>query len=215
MAHSQPPERLLRRQEKHEKILDAGEACLREHGYEAMKMSDVAVRAGVAKGTVYRYFDSRDALCAAIAERHIAARLPKMQALASDPNPASALRAVLECALLAFEQRPEHTRSMLDWWRRPHLKTRSPSFIAYRARVQEMLGLIEGLIARGVEGGVFAPTDNRRAAIHLWSSILGLVLLCANPLASRARLGDAFEPLAQREFFIESLLRGLRAEGAR
>ncbi|SEK31928.1 TetR/AcrR family transcriptional regulator [Rhodococcus maanshanensis] len=56
----QPPD-VRRRQ-----ILDAVAALLLEDGYEALTVSKVAARAGVAKGTVYLYFDSKQELLAAL-----------------------------------------------------------------------------------------------------------------------------------------------------
>ncbi|MER7733897.1 TetR/AcrR family transcriptional regulator [Streptomyces erythrochromogenes] len=56
----QPPD-VRRRQ-----ILDAVAAHLLEDGYEALTISKVAARAGVAKGTVYLYFASKQELLAAL-----------------------------------------------------------------------------------------------------------------------------------------------------
>ncbi|MEV7171051.1 TetR/AcrR family transcriptional regulator [Streptomyces sp. NPDC093224] len=56
----QPPD-VRRRQ-----ILDAVAALLLQDGYEALTISKVAARAGVAKGTVYLYFDSKQELLAAL-----------------------------------------------------------------------------------------------------------------------------------------------------
>lgn len=56
----QPPE-VRRRQ-----ILDAAAQLVVEHGYEAMTMDEVASNAGIAKGTVYLYYPSKQALLAAL-----------------------------------------------------------------------------------------------------------------------------------------------------
>lgn len=50
-------------------ILAAAEALLREGGVEAVTMSAVVARSGVARATVYRRWPNRDALVAAIARR--------------------------------------------------------------------------------------------------------------------------------------------------
>jgi TetR/AcrR family transcriptional regulator, transcriptional repressor for nem operon len=57
-ARSQPPHVRLRQ------ILDAAETLIVEHGYEGMTMEQVAAAAGVAKGTVYLYFPSKQSLLA-------------------------------------------------------------------------------------------------------------------------------------------------------
>ena len=43
-------------------ILTAAEVLLRQSGYDAMTMQAVATTAGLAKGTLYLYFSSREAL---------------------------------------------------------------------------------------------------------------------------------------------------------
>jgi AcrR family transcriptional regulator len=57
---------------RREQLLDAAEAVLLEHGARAMTMAEVARRAGLAKGTTYLYFDSKDALLAALRARYVA-----------------------------------------------------------------------------------------------------------------------------------------------
>ena len=56
----QPPE-VRRRQ-----ILDAAGALAVEHGFDNVSIDQVAEKAGLAKGSVYRHYDSRQALAAAL-----------------------------------------------------------------------------------------------------------------------------------------------------
>ena len=52
--------------EREDAILTATEILLRQSGYEAMTMQAVATAAGLAKGTLYLYFTSREALVLAV-----------------------------------------------------------------------------------------------------------------------------------------------------
>ncbi|HSO95403.1 MAG TPA: helix-turn-helix domain-containing protein [Acidimicrobiia bacterium] len=52
-----------------ERILRAAETCVRRWGIRRVSMSDVALQAGVSRGSVYRYFSGRDALVQALLER--------------------------------------------------------------------------------------------------------------------------------------------------
>ncbi len=52
-----------------ERILDGAERCLRRLGLRRMSMSDVAVQAGISRGSVYRYFPDRQRLVDAVLER--------------------------------------------------------------------------------------------------------------------------------------------------
>jgi len=52
-------------QARRQRVVDAAMSLGLEGGYEAVQMRDVAARADVAMGTVYRYFTSKDHLLAA------------------------------------------------------------------------------------------------------------------------------------------------------
>ena len=52
-------------------LLDAAESVLLERGLATTTIADVAEAAGVAKGTVYLYFGSKDALLAGLRARHL------------------------------------------------------------------------------------------------------------------------------------------------
>jgi AcrR family transcriptional regulator len=51
---------------RRQRVLAAAMELAREGGYEAVQMRDVAARADVALGTVYRYFSSKDQLLTAV-----------------------------------------------------------------------------------------------------------------------------------------------------
>jgi AcrR family transcriptional regulator len=50
-------------------ILDAAEQVFATHGYGAAKMADIAKRAGLAAGTVYKHFESKEDVFRALLER--------------------------------------------------------------------------------------------------------------------------------------------------
>jgi AcrR family transcriptional regulator len=52
-------------QARRQRVVDAAMSLALDGGYEAVQMRDVAARADVAMGTVYRYFTSKDHLLAA------------------------------------------------------------------------------------------------------------------------------------------------------
>ncbi len=55
--------------ERRNAILDAFERCVVLHGFHRTAMSDVAAAAGMSVGNLYRYFPSKDAIVAGMAER--------------------------------------------------------------------------------------------------------------------------------------------------
>lgn len=70
MAGSTPKKfvRLAREQREHD-ILTAALAVFAERGYEGTAVAEIAERAGVVEGTVYKYFDSKRALLLKVIEQ--------------------------------------------------------------------------------------------------------------------------------------------------
>jgi AcrR family transcriptional regulator len=62
-----------RRAEADAEILDAAMMMLREGGYRALSLDEVARRAGTAKSSIYRRWSSKAALAAEIVRREVAA----------------------------------------------------------------------------------------------------------------------------------------------
>jgi AcrR family transcriptional regulator len=66
-AGSEPTSTLTRNQvARRERVIRASRDLAAEGGYDAVQMRDVAARAEVALGTIYRYFPSKDALLLAV-----------------------------------------------------------------------------------------------------------------------------------------------------
>lgn len=70
-----PPDRPRRQPPdvRREQLLDATEQLIDERGIKALTVAEVAARAGVAKGTTYLYFPSKDALIAGVRARYLEA----------------------------------------------------------------------------------------------------------------------------------------------
>jgi AcrR family transcriptional regulator len=62
-------------------ILAAALASFAEHGFAATRLDDVAARAGVTKGTLYLYFDSKEALFKAVVRQELVPSLERAEAL--------------------------------------------------------------------------------------------------------------------------------------
>ncbi|MEP7030672.1 MAG: helix-turn-helix domain-containing protein [Pseudolabrys sp.] len=80
--------------EREQAILDAASALAGEGGMAAVQIAEVAERAGIAAGTVYRYFPSKTDLIAELVAAVAATELDAMKAAAdAAPGPLSALAA--------------------------------------------------------------------------------------------------------------------------
>ena len=99
---------------RRERVIDAALELAAEGGYDAVQMRDVAGRAQVALGTIYRYFSSKDHLLAAAqvelwrdqAERFL--QRPPEGATAADR-----VVTVLERAMRGAEREPRRTAALV------------------------------------------------------------------------------------------------------
>ncbi|WP_175942986.1 TetR/AcrR family transcriptional regulator [Caballeronia sp. BCC1704] len=66
---AEPAKRRRRKDARPGEIIDVALACFLEAGYEATRLDDVARRAGVAKGTVYLYFETKEHLFRAVVQQ--------------------------------------------------------------------------------------------------------------------------------------------------
>jgi len=94
MARNKPAAfRTLPKDERRERIVWAAKLVFLEKGFDAANMDDVAARAGTSKPTIYAYFDTKEALFAAVVELIKGLYLGKLRepsAYAADPAEAVA-----------------------------------------------------------------------------------------------------------------------------
>src|SRR6202011_320787 len=107
MAYRRTENVIRRLAARHDAIIAAAGALATEAGIDAVQIGPVAERAGIAAGTVYRYFPSKTdvvaALVAAVSEREIGAM---QRAADAAPGPLSALAAAITTfAARALSQR--------------------------------------------------------------------------------------------------------------
>ena len=93
-ADGTPPRWQRRKEERPSEILAAALETFVEHGYAATRLEEVARRAGVTKGTLYIYFESKEALFKAVVRANVVPILVTAEQIAGDEAapPAQLLR---------------------------------------------------------------------------------------------------------------------------
>jgi AcrR family transcriptional regulator len=170
------------------RVLDAAMTLAAEGGYDAVQMRDVAQQAGVALGTIYRYFASKDHLLAAC---QVELWKDLVQTFAQRPprsdTAADRVVAVLRRATRAAEREPLRTAALVT-------ATSSPD-PAVRECQQEITVLIEGVLTRAIAGDDPDRTERVIAVLrHVWwATLLGWV----NGWATVGAVGDELESAAR------------------
>ena len=90
MNPTEPTRRQRRKEARPAELAAAALALFVEKGFAATRLDDVAARAGVSKGTLYLYFDSKEALFRAVIEESVLPLIDafeiKVEALGADPE---------------------------------------------------------------------------------------------------------------------------------
>lgn len=73
-----------RKDARPQEILDAALAVFAEKGFAAARMDDIAARAHVAKGTIYLYFPSKEAVFKALVQTKLVSELARFAGMARD-----------------------------------------------------------------------------------------------------------------------------------
>ncbi|MEI7447832.1 MAG: helix-turn-helix domain-containing protein [Burkholderiales bacterium] len=97
-----PPRKTFRETQfelREEAILDATNRLLGDKGYEAMSMDDIATEVGIAKGSLYKHFESKEALAAAVMVRLLAQTAAALDALPADRPAIERLKGLLRWTL--------------------------------------------------------------------------------------------------------------------
>jgi TetR/AcrR family fatty acid metabolism transcriptional regulator len=95
--------------DKRERILSAAERIFARHGFFAAKVSDVAKEAGVADGTIYLYFKSKDDLLISLFERRMLELTEALQAATAGKPPREQLHAFIRTYLEKVHDEPAAT----------------------------------------------------------------------------------------------------------
>jgi AcrR family transcriptional regulator len=192
-------------------LLDAALEVFAEKGFAAARMEDIAARAGAAKGTLYLYFPSKEAVFEALVRSAIVPNIERAEALAAvHEGPVAPLFRQL-IALLATVVRDARIvvlpRLLIgELYKFPELAR------FYRRNVLDRgLGLIARVHRRGVEAGEFRPQDSDAVA----RLVVAPVLMMAIWRTVFARFDEEpFDPAPVLQAHADTLLRGLAADRA-
>jgi len=169
------PQHRRRKDARPQELIDAALALFVEKGFAATRTEEVALRAGVSKGTLFLYFPSKHDLLKAVLGHYMSERIDEGQALVA-----------------GFEgSRAELLREVLtQWWTQLYDSPASgvfklvitevrnfPEIAEYYQRevVDRAHGLLAGVVEQGIERGEFRSVDVH-GAVH--SLVLPLIMVC-------------------------------------
>ena len=170
-------------------------AAFADRGVANTAVSDIVRAAGVAQGTFYLYFDSKDDVVLAVVEQMTAGMVSAIEAAVGESGAAAVDKLLgLRDVLTSFDADATAVE-LATFLHRPENR-------ALHDRMAEhftpaLVPLVEGIIAQGVSEGVFDVTDVRAAA---WFVLGGLqsVELAGSPIADVPAAVEAATSLSLR-----------------
>lgn len=201
------PVRRRRKEARPQELTAAALSLFVERGFAATRLDDVARRAGVSKGTLYLYFDSKEALFKSVIQEGIVPAIAAGEDLLNQyqDDPVQLLRCIL-----------------FGWWERvgntelggiPKLMVSEaqnfPEVAAFYHEhvIQRGLALIRAALERGVAQGVFRPVDSETLSSVLIAPLIHLALWRHSFGATCCQAGVGVE--AYLEGYFDLILNGL------
>ena len=195
--------RRRRKDERPSELIAAALDLFVERGFAATRLDDVAARAGVSKGTLYLYFESKEALFKAVIEEAIVPLLASAEdVIANDQGTSIDLL----------------RRLLLGWWEQigatrlagvpKQIIAEARNFPAvaqyyHDAVIVRGRALLRTLLQRGIERGEFRPLDLETAIDVIYAPLMMLVVwrsslcFCAKETDPATYLRTHFDLLVQ------------------
>ncbi len=141
---------------RREELLDIALDLCRSNGFDALRVDQVVQAAGVAKGTFYHYFASKDAVLEALVQRFGENLFETLSTASETPGTASErLRAVMVAAQ-AFKVSQGDVPLASFLMQEENLAIRNRVYRAWRTQARQVLAPV---IADGVTDGSFRVAD--------------------------------------------------------
>lgn len=158
---------------KREKIIAAAAKFFGEKGYHNTTTAEVAEAAGVAAGTIYIYFSSKEDLLVAVFEEFLERHMARLRdGVDREVGPEAKLRRLIVLGLVLMEENPDSARIFLSQLRQ---STTMIKTVAKRSsRVYR--SIIESILEEGIRSGIFRPMDAHAVAAMVFGAFQNLVL---------------------------------------
>jgi TetR/AcrR family transcriptional regulator len=207
----QAPKRERRKEARPGELLDAALDLFVEKGFSAARVDEVAARAGVSKGTLFLYFQSKEDLFKAVVRENIANKFPAWQE---------------EFATFEGSSSDMLRYALVSWWERIG-KTRvsgitklvmseAQNFPEIAAFYQEEVikpgnAMIRSILERGVQSGEFRDMDLEQA-VHIIVAPMIFLMMWKHSMGACATSAKIVDPEQFIHMQVDVLLHGMTAQ---
>jgi len=186
--------------------LDAALKVFSDQGFAAAKMADIANAAGVGKGTIYEYYQSKEDLFFAVFRWYVDEVVASgmLDAARLEGDEADRLRAFLDSAVNSGVETLEYFAISLEFWAAAGSPaTRDRFRKAMQALYQSFRAALETLLEDGKRSGVFRKhVDSASVAAGLTGALDGLLL--------QGWMDGHFDIRGTARGFLDTIMLGMR-----
>jgi TetR/AcrR family transcriptional regulator, fatty acid metabolism regulator protein len=144
----------MRDPDKPQQIIDAAIRVFARHGYYNSRVSDIAKEAGVASGTIYLYFKTKDDILVTLFREKMAQWVAAVgMAIADAPDAAAKIRRLVALHLRVLEDDPDLAEVVQVELRQGHKFFRGAS----AHEITAYFALIETVLEEGIAAGLIRP----------------------------------------------------------
>jgi TetR/AcrR family fatty acid metabolism transcriptional regulator len=199
--------KIIDKEEKRGQLLDAAIRVFAQRGVKNTKIADIAIAAGIGKGTVYEYFPSKDDIISASFRYfmdHVGEVIGRRMSELTDPLDKlmayfSGWAETLESEFMGYIE------VVLDFWAEGIREEEGPLAFNLAEMYEEYRAVVEKLLENCVSSGCIRPVDTRIAASVLLGTMDGLLVQW---VADR----NAFDIKAAVEALPDLIIYGLKKE---
>ena len=199
---------LSRKEEKRALIIEAAAKVFARRGFAGTLMAEIAIEAGIGKGTLYEYFDSKENLFFAVFEWFVQATEAeaKVSISALGGSASERLDALSDSLMSSWAQMEDMYSLVMEFWSASASSQMRERFKqAFKDGYSDFRQIVSTLIRDGIERGEFQPhVDIESVAAALVGTWDALLL--------QAWFDDDFNPLTAARGFMTVVINGLTAK---
>lgn len=195
------------RQERETLILDTAEGIFLEKGYHETSIDEIAALVGVAKGTIYLHFASKEDLVKAIARRNAETFMSEIEAaMADSPTPTEKIETLLNYMYTGFFR--EETRLLHSLINSPEMKhiLLEDQQCGIQSFMDSIFKLITEIIEEGKTTGEFESSLPTPIMVGTFFGLL------SPRSAERLGLAETFTPQELARYLTHIYFRGITVQ---
>jgi TetR/AcrR family transcriptional regulator len=210
----QAPKRERRKEARPGELLDAALDLFVEKGFSATRVEEVAARAGVSKGTLFLYFQSKVDLFKAVVRENIANKFPTWQEEFVTFEGTSA--DMLRYALVSWWERIGKTRASGITKLVMSEAQNFPEIAAFYQEevIQPGNAMIRRILERGVKSGEFRDIDLEQA-VHIIVAPMIFLMMWKHSMGACAASAKIVDPEQFIHMQVDVLLHGMTANNSK